>query len=65
MKIPKYVIAPDGCEHYLTPGKSYPVMNFDGIGIDTIADNGAKIYSLLEGSSHLYDGNWIIPENEA
>jgi len=66
MKAPKYVIAPKGCANYLTPGKRYPVMNFDdtgdGIGFDTIDDDGVELYASLNDSAHLNGGNWIIPD---
>jgi len=70
MKAPKYVIAPEGCEDYLTPGRRYEVHNFctnDTYGgtIHITTDDGSYIFCLLKKCPHLNGGNWIIPDDEA
>lgn len=66
MSKPEYVIAPEGCQSYLTPGKRYEVSNFCANDayrgtINIAADNGSDIFCLLEKCPHLNNGDWIIP----
>lgn len=72
MKIPKYVIAPDGCASYLTPGKKYCVSDWrEDKGTYHMArfriwsDDGQGECCVLVDCHNLNGGNWIIPENEA
>ncbi len=65
MKVEKgdYVIAPKGCERYLTEGKAYRVVDVENNGnffniLNT--DTGKEICCLLQGSVHLGFGDWII-----
>lgn len=65
---PKYVIAPQGCESYLTPGKRYEVYYWDVSrhcpSFDITADNGRDAFCILVGCPHLNGGDWIIPEGD-
>ena len=63
------VIAPSGCESYLTEGKEYEVFNVEMLlnpscefKFEFIADNGGHEYSVLKGTSHLNGKDWIIKE---
>ena len=63
------VIAPSGCEMYLTEGKEYTVFNVNKISHEKnnytfyiIADNFEHSFSRLNDSSHLNGGNWIIKQ---
>jgi hypothetical protein len=65
------VIAPSGCESYLTEGKEYEVFNVEILSnpscefkFEFIADNGGQEYSVLKGSSHLNGKDWIIKEEK-
>jgi len=70
---PEYVIAPEGCEYYLTPGKWYAVEKLDHIPGENIEDAaviirddmGEEVYSTIRKSAHLNGGNWIIPDDDA
>lgn len=69
MKIPKYVIAPDGCRPYLTAGKKYPMNHPESVSeityFEVLDDNGIKLFCVNAECDHLNGGNWITPENEA
>ena len=61
------VIAPSGCESYLTEGKEYDV--FDVIPSKTnkycfsiFDDEGVDSFCCLINSAHLNGGNWIIKQ---
>jgi hypothetical protein len=60
------VIAPIGCCDYLTEGKEYEVFNVvkekNNYTFNTVADIGESIFSRLNDSIHLNDGNWIIKQ---
>ena len=56
------VIAPKGCEEWLTEGKEYEVFNSEEGGFYTICDNGEKIYTAIKGSGHLRGKDWIIKD---
>ena len=65
------VIAPKGCESYLTEGKEYEVFNVEMLlnpscefKFEFIADNGGHEYSVLKGTSHLNGKDWIIKEEK-
>ena len=67
MKAGDIVIAPDGNHEFITQGRSYKVIHpFDDYqntsGYFCIKnDEGAKIFCLVTGCSHLQSGtNWII-----
>jgi hypothetical protein len=68
---PKYVIAPEGCKSWLTPGKKYEVLDWEtpnkrfGGFFRTTADNGENIYTSLRENGHLNGGDWITPDDEA
>jgi len=68
MKAPKYVVAPEGCGSYLTPGKRYEVQDFFtkdtcGGSFWITGDNGNYFLCLLVDCPHLNGGNWITPED--
>ena len=58
------VIAPSGCEDYLTEGKEYEVFDVAKLNnnytFNIVDDSGESIFSRLNDSTHLNDGNWII-----
>ena len=56
----KYVIAPEECEIYLTPGRKYKIINGYTFAFEIVSDNGNTIYCLYEGCAHLFGGDWII-----
>ena len=71
----KYVaIAPEGEYLEITPGKEYPIIEFDmdcgeekiwgkyGRGFYIFSDDGNECACLELGCSHLNGGNWIIKE---
>ena len=58
---PEYVIAPEGCEYYLTPGKSYRVIEWDGKHLSIVDDEGYRLNVCeLKNCPHA-NGDWIIP----
>jgi hypothetical protein len=60
-----FVIAPEGCETYLTAGKNYEVLGFDSFGcFGIMADNNFTIYSRLKNSAHLNGKDWIIDQSQ-
>ena len=68
MKTPKYVIAPEGCENYLTPGKRYEAYNWEEddsgeVYFRTKDDDGDVLLCCLEECPH-GSGNWIIPDDD-
>jgi hypothetical protein len=60
----KYVIAPEECENYLTPGKKYKIINKNTFApefaFEIVSDKGNTIYCLYKGCEHLFGGDWII-----
>lgn len=69
MKRPEYVIAPEGCERYLTPGRRYKVLNPVEVrgefwGFDFVDDDGTQRGAIFRASSHLSGQNWIIPDDK-
>jgi len=65
MKVGGIVIAPEGCEDYLTAGKEYLVESIVGkndkdLLFMTFADNGQEVWSTIRESSHLNMGDWIL-----
>lgn len=63
LKIGDVVIAPEGCEDYLTAGREYVVIDVSKKEKDVfcvLADNGTKMYCLLQKCGHLNGKNWII-----
>lgn len=68
MKIGDIVIAPEGCENYLTEGKEYPIIKvWDGRteGFDIIDDEGDVIGCSKETSSHLNFRDWILKPTQS
>jgi hypothetical protein len=61
-KAPAYVIAPEGCQAWLTQGKEYPVSEWDGFGFDIIDDTGDTMHCLVRNDRQLNGGDWIIPD---
>jgi len=60
----KYVIAPEGCCVYLTPGRKYPVVGTysdEPYIFIIIDDEGDKIYAVTNNCEHLSGKDWIIP----
>lgn len=68
MKEIKTVIAPKGCEDYLTEGKEYKVTKQDkdkvNPGFNIVDDEGSSIFCVLKGCAHINGGNWIIKDSE-
>lgn len=66
MKPFTYVIAPDGCADYLTPGRKYSVVldpEFGlGNGFNFIDDNNNGHFASRTGIVHNGNNAWIIPE---
>lgn len=68
MKNFTYVIAPDGCESYLTPGKKYAIKDLEfnkfleRFSFSITTDKQGEIFCLSVGCLHLNGKNWIIPE---
>jgi hypothetical protein len=66
MKTGDIVIAPEGCEDYLTAGKGYIVAkieSFDetfGWFFTTQSDTGITIYTSEKSSPHLGYQDWIL-----
>ena len=67
MKTPRYVIAPEGCKKYLTPGKRYAVDSTDDDSTFFIFldDEGYPVCSSFKNAHVLNGGDWIIPDDEA
>jgi lipopolysaccharide export LptBFGC system permease protein LptF len=63
------VIAPIGCCDYLTEGKEYEVFDVAKLNnnytFNIVDDDGESIFSRLNDSTHLNDGNWIIKQETA
>jgi hypothetical protein len=60
MKAGDIVIAPEGCESYLTPGKEYVVIrNYEDIMFSIESDIGVRAYCMRRGCPHLNDGDWL------
>lgn len=67
MKKVKKVLAPEGCQDYLTAGRIYDVVKFWGVHGDLftiIADNGLEAFCQLTKCLHLKRKDWIIIETE-
>lgn len=67
-KAPKYVIAPEGCADYLTPGKRYqairPIPDSECGFFFCILNDGNLITSCsLYRCLHLNGGDWIITDD--
>ena len=66
MKIGDIVIAPEGCQNYLTAGKEYPVVDFweeeqPNLGYHFIIKSDfGNIKCLEKKCSHLNDKDWIL-----
>jgi len=62
-----YAVAPEGCEPYLTPGRSYDAMEPEcGNGFDIKDDDGDTLYCLWHDCGHA-NGDWgrvEIPERD-
>ena len=61
------VIAPEGCESYLTPQKEYKVLCYvgtPGFGFSIIDDEGDIITCCINRCSHLFFKNWIIKSEQ-
>ncbi len=58
------VIAPEGCEEYLTPGKEYEVILLWGHTAFKIKDDeGDIIHCRIKDCAHLNFKHWILKEN--
>ena len=62
-----FVIAPEGCESYLTLGKKYEVFNVEALnndvyGFDIVNDKGVDTMCIIHklGCAHLKNNHWII-----
>lgn len=64
MKTFSYVIAPEGCESYLTPGKKYDISIISPITNKfRLKDNNGDLrFSTCLSRLHTNDNWWIIPE---
>ncbi len=63
------VIAPSGCEDYLTEGKEYEVFDVElyknhGYFFIIIDDDGDRLPCLFNDCRHLNGGNWIIKQEK-
>lgn len=70
MKAPKYVIAPEGCKSYLTPGKRYKVRqwkpgNRHAGYFHVTDDDGTNLGATFAKCYHLNGGDWIVPDDDA
>jgi len=69
-KPPKTVVAPIGCQPWLTEGKEYNVIrtgsysNTEGYDFDIISDTGETDFCVEKGCGHINFENWIIKERE-
>lgn len=68
MKAPKYVIAPEGCLEYLTPGKRYETIrpvpdSAYGFFFCILNDENLSTSCSLYRCPHLNGGDWIIPDD--
>lgn len=62
MKTPKYVIAPEGCCSWLTPGRLYEIIDWPYENLFTIvSDSEIRCFCQIYGCAHLNGGNWIVP----
>jgi len=62
----KYVIAPEGCNPYLTPGKKY---EFKSKGFEeeydaVVSDQGKPLLISLKNCAHLRSKDWIVVYEE-
>lgn len=64
-----YVIAPEGCKPYLTPGKKYIVIGDIsyssrnlGFFFHCASDINVNCHTTSKGVAHLNGNDWIIPE---
>ena len=64
-ELPKYVICPEGCKRYLTPGKKYKTKNIKNGSFETRDDEGDLLYCKLKGCAHLNGEDWIIPKDNS
>ena len=66
MKIGDIVIAPEGCQNYLTAGKEYKVEDVisengvRGCFFRTTSDCGREVYTSEINSTHLNGNDWIL-----
>jgi hypothetical protein len=70
-KPPKIVIAPKGCNSYLTKGKEYEVIRsydnpskINGYSFFITDNNKLDIYCLEKVCGHINELNWIVKERE-
>jgi len=54
------VVAPVGCQPYLTAGKEYEVLEVNKSGLYIKTDDDEEVYSRFHNSSHLNFKEWII-----
>lgn len=64
MKTFTYVIAPEGCKPYLTPGKKYKIITASESkhAFWVKDDTDYILYCLIAGCANLNGKDWIIPE---
>lgn len=69
MKTFTYVIAPEGCQSYLTPGKKYIVIGDIsyisrnlGFFFHCASEINVNCHTTSKGAAHLNGKDWIIPE---
>jgi len=67
VKAPKYVIAPEGCSEYLTPGRRYEVRSAKSGQCEQgrfriTTDMGLNASCRFNECPHLNGGDWIIPD---
>lgn len=63
IKVGDIVIAPEGCETWLTPSKEYTVVElwgWTGFGFKIEDDNGKIIMCRSHTCAHLFNQPWII-----
>ncbi|MBY8333152.1 hypothetical protein [Qipengyuania pacifica] len=60
------VIAPEGCNEYLTPGKAYEAFGADDDedSFKVIDDTGDTLFCLRTGDAHLNGLDWITPVDQ-
>lgn len=60
MKAGDIVVAPEGCEPYLTPGKEYTVLrNYEDIMFSIESDIGINAFCKRRNCHHLNGGDWL------